>query len=120
MNSAEDKLRKGIKNRRWARWFVLFLGCFQIVAACLVYAQGKKINESIGRDEYGIFFRDGVDTKKSYTGWEIKSENRYVTAVLYLSSGLFLCALGASSFLVQKRDIELLHTIERLKGEIQS
>ena len=120
MNSPEDKLKKSIKNKRWARWFVLCLGCFQIIASGVAYAQGKKVNDTIGRDSYGIFFRDDFDTKKSYSGWKVMAEGRYAAAMLYLGSGLFFCALSASSFWTLKRDTELLHTIERLKGEIQS
>jgi len=120
MKSAEDKLRKRIKNMRWSRWVVLLVGCFQIIVSGIVYAQGKKVNEMIGRDEYGIFFQDDFDTKKSYSGWKVVAEGRYSAAMLYLGSGLFLCALSVSSFWVLKRDSELLDTIEKLKGEIQS
>lgn len=120
MKSPEDKLRKRIKTKRWARWFVLLLGCFQIVAAGIVYAQGKKINDTIGRDDYGIFFRDNFDTNESYSGWKVIAEGRYLAAMLYLGSGLFLCALSVSSFRMLKQETELLHTIEKLKGEIQS
>ena len=120
MNSAEDKLRKRIKNKRWARWFVLLLVCFQIVASGIVYAQGKKINDTIGRDAYGIFFLDNFDKNQSYSGWKVIAEGRYSAAMLYLGSGLFLCALSVSSFWVLKQESELLHTIEKLKGEIQS
>jgi hypothetical protein len=120
MKSPEDKLRKRIKNMRWERWFVLLLGCFQIVASSIVYGQGKKVNETIGKDAYGIFFRDAFDTKKSYSGWKVLAEGRYAASMLYLGSGLFLCALSLSSFWVLKRDSELLHTIEELRSEVQS
>ncbi|MEM7791656.1 MAG: hypothetical protein AAF546_09670 [Verrucomicrobiota bacterium] len=117
MKSPEDRLRKRIKNMRWGRWLVLALGGFHLIMAALVFGQGKRMNEIIDRTEYGTLFWKGVDVKKSYTGWEVKAEERYSTSVLYATFGIFLCALGSSSFLILKRQNELLETIEELKRE---
>ncbi|MDQ8196419.1 hypothetical protein QEH59_18465 [Coraliomargarita sp. SDUM461004] len=117
MKSPEDRLRKRIKNMRWGRWLVLALGVFHLIMAGVVFGQGKRMNEIIDRTEYGTLFWKSVDVKKSYTGWEVKAEERYSTSVLYATCGIFLCALGLSSFLVLKRQNELLQTIEELKRE---
>ena len=117
MKSPEDRLRKGIKTVRWARWLILALGCFQIVASFVVYSQGNKISELIGKDDYGTLFWNGVDIDDTYTGWEIKAENRFAASFLYLGSGVFLCILGLSSFVTLKHKIELLEIIEKSNRE---
>lgn len=102
---------------RWARWFLLAMGCFQLLAASVVYVQGKQISEKINRDAYGSFFWNGVDVERFYSGWEIKAEERFSTAMLYSTLGLLGCFFGFLVFFGQKHQAELLETIERLKRE---